>query len=71
MFVGSSGPPRIPYSRDAHDGVILEMDLERALPLAVLLPFEKTAERKNAALPDDEIPIQSALEDAFAPGIYR
>lgn len=47
------------------------MDLERALPLAVHLPFEKTTERKNAALPDDEIPIQSGLEDAFAPGIYR
>src|SRR6185295_9612944 len=65
-FVRSTGMPRVPDARDAHDGFVAEMNLERPLSLPVVLPLKKTAQRDDGALSDDEITTQSALEDRFA-----
>src|SRR6266704_3370316 len=70
-FVRSARSPRGPNPRNTHNGFILKVDFERALALAIPLPFVKTAQRDDASLADYQISIESALENRFASGVDR
>ena len=63
------GTPTLPNARDAHDGFIAKVDFERPLIVAVPLPLKETAYRHDATLTNDEVTIQSALENRFASSI--
>src|SRR4051794_16357515 len=58
--------PRIPHRGDAHDGSILQMNLERTLCRAFLFPFKEPAQWNDASLPDDQALVQPAFKDSFA-----
>jgi hypothetical protein len=62
-FVRRAGPPGIPDACNAHDGLVLQVDFERALSVAGILPLEEPAQPKDTSLADDELTIESALED--------
>ena len=61
--------PGVPYSCNAHNRVILKVDLERALAATVSFPFEKTAEwdilhERIKHLEDDLFGVKALFESA-------
>src|SRR5262249_3838514 len=62
-----AGPPSLPNSGEAHDGIVSEVNLER--PLFVGLPLEESAQRHDATLASNQFTEQAALEHRLALGV--
>src|SRR5687767_16002004 len=70
-LVCGAGTPRFPNPGNAHDGFVFKEDLEWPFETTLSSPFEEPAQRNDAALANDKIPIQPAVEHRFASRIDR